>query len=176
MTEYGHVEWMTKGFSDWTTLDNFIEFSFPFSVQIVYRVFPCKHHAARVECRDEGPGTWKLFSLEKFNFEKESHYDSSSVKYQFTRSGGNYPFWDTGYRSEIAVGIRDTYEYRGIPDTRSIMYLGYGITGLALWDTKIFIGIRDTMHQKMGSSPPMKSSKNSTVFAIWCIKNPLWLW
>ena len=22
--------------------------------------------------------------------------------------GGNYPFWDTGYQGEIAVGIRDT--------------------------------------------------------------------
>ena len=24
----------------------------------------------------------------------------------------------------------------------------------AVWDTKIFVGIRDTMHRKMGSSPP----------------------
>ena len=72
-----------------------------------------------------------------------------------------------GYQGEIAVGIRskkfgrirDTYEYRGILDTRSIMYLGYGIPSLALWDTKIIIGIRDTMHREMGSSPPIDLPK-----------------
>merc|ERR1719494_1231706 len=40
--------------------------------------------------------------------------------------------------------------------------LGYGIPGLALWDTKIFIGIRDTMHRKMGSSPPIFYSTSKT--------------
>ena len=47
--------------------------------------------------------------------------------------GGDYPFWDTGYQGEIAVGIRgkknqwDTgyYECRGIPDTGR----------LCIWDT-----------------------------------------
>ena len=67
-----------------------------------------------------------------------------------------------GIRGKKISGIRDTYEYRGIPDTRSIMYLGYGIPGLALWDTKIFIGIRDTMHRKMGSSPPKVRNRNYT--------------
>ena len=32
--------------------------------------------------------------------------------------------------------------------------LRYGIPDFILWDTKIFIGIRDTMHPKMSSSLP----------------------
>ena len=62
-----------------------------------------------------------------------------------------------GIRGKKISGIRDTYEYRGIPDTRSIMYLGYRIPGLALWDTKIFIGIRSWEGIKDSAPPGTRS-------------------
>ena len=46
---------------------------------------------------------------------------------------------------------------------------GYEIPGLALWDTKIFIGIRDTMHRKISSSLPILAYKLQLVFVMFNI-------
>ena len=55
-------------------------------------------------------------------------------------SGGNYPFWDTGYQGEIAVGIRGKKKS-----------VGYGIpTNIVGYRVDYVFGIRDTRFGPLG--------------------------